>query len=250
MNSNVEHEESLVLFVDAHEEGVEIELSTESSEETLHNLGLLHLLVLSGEHWELLFSEDGLGSSLSDLVTEVAPVSSFVVTDGGGDLSVDLLSVNDKILSNVVSEGGWAIEDGDHLHELLPVGLDGSAVLHARLDNLHHLSDLLDSIDDGSNVFLLEVLDGGLGIFDDLLGILDAGFDVGKALGVDGSLEEASNDLLEFLDINLMVVVIFLVLSLSMVLGESGSNKEGVGKFLHVCKICKIKIIKNSRRLY
>jgi hypothetical protein len=131
LNGNIEHESSLVLLVDAHEKSIEVEFSTEGREDTLHNFSFLHLAILGSEHWKLFVTENGLGSGFPDLESEVSPLFIVVVRDGGLDLSIDLDTVDHKILSNVVNEGGWAIEGSDNLFKFDPVGLDGSAVFHA-----------------------------------------------------------------------------------------------------------------------
>ena len=63
-----------------------------------------------GNDW-LLSSKNGLGSGLSNLESKVLPVSGLVISDSGFDLTEDIFSVDHKVLSNVVCEAGWAIED-------------------------------------------------------------------------------------------------------------------------------------------
>jgi len=68
-----------------------------------------------------LLSKNGLGSGLSNLVSEVFPVSTFVIGDSLFKLREDIVSINYEVFSNVVSETSWAVEDGNHLIELVPV---------------------------------------------------------------------------------------------------------------------------------
>ena len=94
---SVEDESSLVLLVDALEEGFEVEGSTERLDDSLGNFSNLDFGLR-------LFSEDGLGSSHTDVFSEVSPVLDLVISDGSVDLMVDILSVNKEVLTNVISQ--------------------------------------------------------------------------------------------------------------------------------------------------
>jgi hypothetical protein len=113
--------------------------------------------------------------------------------------------------------------------------------LHTFLNDVHKYGYLLDSSDHTSDILLLEVSDGDLGISEDILSILNAGFNIGEALSIDGSLEDSTNDQLELLHVNLFLrLVHFWVLYFSEVLqvvmvGAGSSNQSGDGKSLHIC---------------
>jgi len=89
------------------------------------------------------------------------------------------------------------------------------------LNELEHLSDLLDSSDGTLSRLLLEVLNGGLGLSINGLDILDAGGDVSESLGIDGTSKDTSNDGLDLLGV-------------LGVLGIGSSDKSEIGKLLHI----------------
>ena len=81
--------------------------------------------------------------SLTAVLSEVEPLLGLVVGNGTLDFMGDLDTVVNDITSDVPGKGDWASEGFGHLGELLPVGLDATAVLHGRLDELDDISDIL-----------------------------------------------------------------------------------------------------------
>ena len=220
LEGDIEHEGSLILIFDANEEGLNVEVSSEGGEDSSEGLSD-HLLSLDLS--ELLTrSEDGLGGGLTNLVSEVGPLLGFVVSDRGLDLMEDLDTVDHEVLTNVIGEGGWALEDGGHLGEFLPVSLDVGAVGHTRLDLLDKISEILKTFDDILGILLLEVTNSGLNIGDNVLSILDALGDIIESFGVEGSLKETSNNVFDLFDINLGVF------------GGSSAEEESKSVFVHL----------------
>lgn len=54
-----------------------------------------------------LLSEDGLGGSSTNFLTESFPFLALEISDGGSDIVEDILSIDEEIFSNVVGEGSW-----------------------------------------------------------------------------------------------------------------------------------------------
>ena len=112
----------------------------------MEELGLLLSLGIVGEA-ELLSlvwrSDKDMSCSLTAVLSEVEPLLGLVVGNGTLDFMGDLDTVVNNITSDVPGKGDWASEGFGHLGELLPVGLDATAVLHGRLDELDDISDIL-----------------------------------------------------------------------------------------------------------
>jgi len=81
------------------------------------------------------------------------------------------------------------------------------------LDGLQDDTNLFDAGDDVLNVFLLEVLDGDLGVLDTCSNVLDAVFNIIEAFSVESALEDTFNNLDH-------------LLSVSGLLGRSIGQKE------------------------
>jgi len=196
--SDIEEESSLILLVDAHKESIKVEVVSEGFEESLEELGLLLSLGVVGEA-ELLSlvwrSDKDMSCSLTAVLSEVEPLLGLVVGNGTLDFLGDLDTVVNDITSDVPGKGDWASEGFGHLGELLPVGLDATAVLHGRLDELDNISDILDTGDDVLKIFLLELGESVLSVMDDALTILDAVLNIRKALSIKCSHKEALDNL-------------------------------------------------------
>ena len=70
------------------------------------------------------------------------------------------------------------------------------------MDGLKDVGNLLDTINDLGGILGLEVLDGILGVLEDVLGITDAGVDILEAFGIESTLKDTSDNTLELLDVN------------------------------------------------
>ena len=143
LESGIKDKESFVLLSNAGKKGEDIELSSEGLEESLLNLSELNFVSGSSELEGRLSTEDGLGGGFSDVNTKFLPVSIAVLSDGIFDFREDIGSIDHKILTNVVSEGGRARKDLSHLGKLLPVSLKVGAVGHALLNSLQDVGNLL-----------------------------------------------------------------------------------------------------------
>ena len=149
--------------------------------------------------WEgsLFLSENELGKGHSDILSEFLVVLVLVLGDRVINLVVDLGSVDDEVLSNMVDEAGWALEDGGHLLKLLKVSNNTLAVGDSWLDVHDSISEVLESISDISrrSTRLGEIFIGNNSIVDNDGIILDAVLDVVKTLSVDGTSEDTDDDL-------------------------------------------------------
>ena len=201
LDGDVKENHCLIFFPNADKESVEIKLSSVSFENTLLNLSKLDLLWRVTQLLERFFSQDGLGCSHSEINTELLPVTFLVLDSGILDLVIDLNTVDQEVLADVVDEAHWASEDLDHGLKLLEVNHDSLAVTNSTLDILEHLGNDLDSILDFLWVVALEVFHEVLSILEDLFGVVEALSNVSEAFGVEGSLEDTSNDLLQFFHI-------------------------------------------------
>jgi len=177
----------------------------------------------SGNDW-LLSSKNGLGSGLSNLVSEVLPVSSFVIRDGALDLREDIFTVDDEVFTNVVGKVGWAIEDFDHFFELGPVSLKASAIRHAGLNSFQKISDFFQSRDNFFSSTLFEILVSSLGISEDVLGISDAVVDIIEMFGVESTLEDTLNDSGKLQSVKFDFLLGFAI---------NGGDESEVGKVFH-----------------
>jgi hypothetical protein len=130
--------------MDASKKSIEVEVSTVGSDNSLDHLGNFNICLT----WYLNFTDNSLGSSLSYLITKVLPVLILVVGHCGLNLAEDITSIDKEILTNVIGETSWAIEDLNHLLELCPVSLNVRAVLHASFDLLEEISEFFHSCND------------------------------------------------------------------------------------------------------
>lgn len=114
----------------------------------------------------------------------------------------DINTVDHKIFSDVISEGRWGREDSNHTLKFFPVGFDVWAVFHSALDSFQDIGNLLNSINNLFGIFGFKVFESSLGILEDLFSISDAAVDISETFGIEGTLKDTTNDVLEFLGIN------------------------------------------------
>ena len=199
LESRVEDQESLIFIVDASKESIKAEVSTVGLNNTsehlsgLNGAGSWHNSDWLNSGW--LFSEDGLGGSHTNLLTEGFPLGTFVIGDSGFNLLEDILSVDHEVFTNVVSECGWAAENLNHLFELAPVSGEVGAVGHTALDGFQEIGEFFHTGDDFISTSSFEVLVSVLGVTENVLGIGDAGVDIIKSFGLESTLEDTLNDL-------------------------------------------------------
>jgi len=222
LEGDIEHKGGLIFKVNALEEGLKVEVSTESGKDSSESFSD-HLLLL---HLSDLFprSKKGLGGSLTNLVSEVRPFLGFVISDRCFDFTEDLDTVDQEVLTNMISESGWAFEDSSHLLKLLPVSLDVRAVGHTSFDCLDKIGNICKTSNNVLGILLLEVFNSGLNVGDDVLSILDALGNIIESFGVEGSLEETTNDVFNLLFVNLDLVVF----------GGGSAEEESKSVFVHL----------------
>jgi hypothetical protein len=71
-------------------------------------LGVVGTSAVSGSSLNWFVTKDGLSSSFTNVETESFPVLFVVVSDSGADFSIDFLSVNEEVFTNVINEALWA----------------------------------------------------------------------------------------------------------------------------------------------
>jgi len=108
--------------MNAHEEVLKVEVSTEWLKYTLEHSGSLLLLcfleIILG-----LFADEYLSSHGSALESKILPVFGLVILDGSTHSRSDVFSIMPDIFTDVPGEGFWALEHlGDQL-EFVPVSL-------------------------------------------------------------------------------------------------------------------------------
>jgi len=202
LESRIKNEKSFVFLSNAGKKGKDINVSTISLDDSLFDLGKLNSVWRGSKLDSRLRTKDGLSSGHTNIFTKLLPVSVVVLGDRVFDFGEDIFTVDHEILTNMVSEGRWATEDLSHLSKLFPVSLEVRAVGHALLNSLQDVGNLLDTINYLRNILGLEVLDGFLGIGEDVLSIGDACVDVLESFGIESSLEHTSDNSLELLDVN------------------------------------------------
>lgn len=74
LDSSIEHKKGFVFITNALEESKEIEVTSEGFEHTLFDLSELDLVWISSKLNHGLLSKDGLGSSLTNINSELLPV--------------------------------------------------------------------------------------------------------------------------------------------------------------------------------
>jgi len=200
-------EETLIFVLDADEEPHQIEVDAVGLNKTLNELAelLLSSVLLLGlghgkSHSGGLLSEDGLGHGLSNIESELLVVLGLPSSHGGLNLSEDVSSVDDEVLKSVSREAGWALEDLDHVLELLEVSLDLLAVGNRGLGSLGQLAKVGGALD-----LVLQVVDGAVGvgllaILDNVLDVLDARLDVSESFSLNSTFKDARNDLGDLLE--------------------------------------------------
>jgi len=115
---------------------------------------------------------------------------------------VDINSIEQKVLSDVISERFWRRENRNHGGELFPVSLNMRAVAHTSMDAFQEISNLGDSVNNRIEFHALKVFECSLSILENSLSIINAAADVIETFSIKSTLKDTSNDLFELLYIN------------------------------------------------
>lgn len=138
--------------------------------------------------------EDELCESSTDVFSEGFVFLVLILGNGVSDLGEDVFSVDDEIFANVISEGGWAIKDGNHFGELGPVTRYPLASLNFVLHFGNSNGKMLEAIKSCSGIISFEIGDCGRHILEDDLWSSKASLDVIKAFSFDSAQENSFGD--------------------------------------------------------
>jgi len=123
---SIEDHQSLVFLFNTCKESFKAEISSESFNNTLKNLGYLSFVWVWSKGWnDLVFTKNHFGRSFTNLISELSPFFSFIVLDCGINFSVDTSSINQKVLSDMVSKVCWVAKDCNHICKSFPVSFNG-----------------------------------------------------------------------------------------------------------------------------
>jgi hypothetical protein len=135
----------------------------------------------------LSLSKDELGKSASDVFSEGFVFLVVVLLNGISYFVEDVFTVDDEVLANVVSEGGWTVENGYHLGELGPVASNSLACSNFVLHFGNSNCKMLKAIESVTSVVAFEILDCNLNIIENDVWSSEASLDVFKTLSFDSA---------------------------------------------------------------
>ena len=135
---------------------------------------------------------------MADLQAELVQVVRLPGVDGGLNILDDVDAVDDEVLANVPGEGDWVREDLDNRQQLLDLVSNALAVANQVFDHVGELGEVLHTVQFLVKVGLVAVLESPFGSGDNLLDIMNAGLELVKALGADGTFEEAFDEVKSF----------------------------------------------------
>ena len=174
----------------------------------------------------------------SGFLTELEPVLLLVGGDLDVDVSIDLLSVEEEVDTDLVGNLLGVLEDLGVLDDLGEVSLDVTAVFESGDDVVDTFAHLLESGENTVEVLLFEIGGGSLEVLGGVNGINDAVLDVVES----SLLEKSPNDSLESLgdaglvgkrklSIIMFLVVMVIVMMVFIVVvvvsdGVRGGNSE------------------------
>ena len=140
-------------------------------------------------NWSERFDHDvGNGS------TGTLPVVFGDILGVGGNILEDIDQVLFDVAANSLGEVEWLLEDGSPCDDSIDIGFDGNAVIDIFWDFLKNATNGLDTSEDSSEVFLLEILEGDLYLTSNLLVVLQAYLDVLELVLVDELVREGGNE--------------------------------------------------------
>ena len=138
------------------------------------------VVTVSGEsvHWDAvghLLSEEDLGKSETERVTELVVVLVLPLGHGVHELVVNILSVDDKVVVNVEDEVPWVGEGLGHLSQLVEVGSDGGlALLELASYVVDNGTEVFDGVKDAVESGVSELIDDTTDSLPNVLGVAEA----------------------------------------------------------------------------
>jgi hypothetical protein len=141
-------------------------------------------------NWSKLGDED-----ISDLLSHVVELVGSSIGDDVSDIGMDFRDVHDGVGESFFEKSNWVLEDGGPDFDSFDIWLHSLAILEIDVNGGDHLSDNWDTLDDVSDVFLLEIRDGLGELNLESLGISKAWLDLLEVVVLDESIEESSNEL-------------------------------------------------------
>ena len=142
-----------------------------------------------------LAAQEDLGEGETDGVTELIEVLVVPLCHGIHDLMVDILSIDDEVVLNMEDEVPRVCEGLGHLAELVEVSADrGLALLELVGDVVDDVAEVLDSVEDGVEGCVLELVNDTAEALPDVLGITEA-LDAVRNLSLNGTGEHTLKNL-------------------------------------------------------
>jgi len=138
------------------------------------------VVTVSGEsvHWDAvahLLSEEDLGKSETERVSELVVVLVLPLCHGVHELVVNILSVDDEVVVNVEDEVPWVSEGLGHLSQLVEVGSGGGLALFELTGNIvDDGTHVFDSVEDAVESGVSEFVDNTANSLPDVLGVSEA----------------------------------------------------------------------------
>ncbi|MCP4555935.1 MAG: hypothetical protein GY836_10975, partial [Herbaspirillum sp.] len=142
-----------------------------------------------------LSAKEDLGKSETDGVTEFIEVLVLPLGLSIHDLVVHILSVDDKIVLNVEDEVPGVSESLGHLSKLVEVSADGGLALFELVgDVVEDVTEILNTVKNGVEGGVLELIDDTTEALPDVLGITEA-LNTVRNLSLNGASEHTLEDL-------------------------------------------------------
>jgi hypothetical protein len=148
----------------------------------LHNVHVVH-------------TDDDFGEGITNVLTEGLVATSIPVGDSRVDVTVDLDSVEEDVLTNVEEEGEWVGESMGPGGDGRPEADNGGTVFNRVSEVFHGMSKSDESIGCSRGSFFLKVVDCFVQVLNGLLRILKADGEVVSVLSLKSSHENTINDL-------------------------------------------------------
>jgi hypothetical protein len=142
-----------------------------------------------------LAAQEDLGEGETDGVTELIEVLVVPLCHGIHDLVVDILSIDDEVVLNVEDEVPRVSEGLGHLAELVEVSADGGLALLKLVGNVvNDVAEVLNSVEDGVEGSVLELVNDTAEALPDVLGITEA-LDTVRNFSLNGTGEHTLKNL-------------------------------------------------------
>ena len=151
--------------------------------------------VVNGDVVLHLSTEEDLGETETDGVTELVEVLVLPLGLSVHDFVVNILAVHDKIVLDVEDEVPRVSESLGHLAKLVEISAGGGlALLELVGDIVNDVTEILNGVEDGVEGTVLELVDNTTEALPDVLGITEA-LNTVRNLSLDGTGKETLKDL-------------------------------------------------------